>query len=71
MAWHGFNPCIGKIPSSMKLQPIPVFLPGKVHGQRSLATVHGVSKSWMQLSTCTHTHMGSLLPNDLILEEEI
>ena len=30
----------------------PVFLPGKFHGQRSLAgyTVHRVTKSWTQLS---------------------
>ena len=30
----------------------PVFLPGELHGQKSLvwATVHGVSKSWTQLS---------------------
>ena len=33
-------------------QPIPVFLPGESHGQRSLAgyTVHGVAKSQTQLS---------------------
>ena len=31
----------------------PVFLPGKLHGQRSLVevTVHGVTKSQTQLST--------------------
>ena len=31
--------------------PIPVFLPGEFHGQRSLAgyTVHGVAKSQMRL----------------------
>ena len=29
----------------------PVFLPGEFHGQRNLgATVHGVTKSWTQLS---------------------
>ena len=30
----------------------PVFLPGEFHGKRSLVgyTVHGVAKSWMQLS---------------------
>ena len=35
-----------------KWQPTPVFLPGKSHGQRSLAgyTVHGVAKSWNWLS---------------------
>ena len=32
----GFNPWIGKIPKRRKWQPIPVFLSGKSHGQRSL-----------------------------------
>ena len=30
-------PEVGKIPWSRKWQPTPVFLPGKSHGQRSLA----------------------------------
>ena len=34
---HGFNPRIRKIPWGRKWQPIPVFLTGKSHGQRSLA----------------------------------
>ena len=33
----GFNPWVGKIPWGRKWQPTPVFLSGKVHGQRSLA----------------------------------
>ena len=36
---------IQKILWRKKWQPIPVFSPGKSHGQRSLATVHGVTKS--------------------------
>ena len=32
-----FDPQVRKIPWSRKWQPIPVFLPGKFHGQRSLA----------------------------------
>jgi len=31
-----FNPWAGKIPWSRKWQPVPVFLPGKFHEQRSL-----------------------------------
>ena len=31
------NPWVGKIPWRRKWQPIPIFLPGKSHGQRSLA----------------------------------
>ena len=30
---HGFDPWIKKIPWRRKWQPIPVFLPGKFHGQ--------------------------------------
>ena len=33
----GFDPWAGKIPWSRKWQPTPGFLPGKSHGQRSLA----------------------------------
>ena len=33
----GFDPWVRKIPSRGKWQPIPVFLPGKSYGQRSLA----------------------------------
>ena len=32
-----FNPWVGKTPCRRKWQPTPVFLPGKPHGQRSLA----------------------------------
>ena len=31
------DPWVGKIPCWRKWQPTPVFLPGKSHGQRSLA----------------------------------
>ena len=33
---HRFDPWVGKIPWSRKWQPIPIFLPGESHGQRSL-----------------------------------
>jgi len=32
-----FDPWVRKIPWRRKWQPTPVFLPGKSHGQRSLA----------------------------------
>ena len=32
-----FDPWVGKIPCRRKWQPIPAFLPGESHGQRSLA----------------------------------
>ena len=31
-----FNGCVGKIPWRRAWQPIPVFLPGESHGQRSV-----------------------------------
>ena len=46
----GFNPWVRKIPCTRKWQRTPVFLPGKFHGQRSLSTVHGVTKSQTWLS---------------------
>ena len=33
----GFDPWVGKIPRRRKWQPIPIFLPEKPYGQRSLA----------------------------------
>ena len=58
----GLIPWAG-ISSGRKWQPTPVLLPGKFHRQRSLgrgvgvgwegwsmATVHGIAKSWTQLS---------------------
>ena len=33
----GFDPWVRKIPWSREQKPTPVFLPGKFHGQRSLA----------------------------------
>ena len=46
-----FDPWIRKIPWRRAWQPTPVFLPGKSHGQRSLATVHRVAESQTQLKS--------------------
>ena len=50
---HRFNPWVRKIPWSRKWLPIPVFLPGKSNGQRSLAG-HSL---WgrKELDTAEHT----------------
>ena len=49
---HRFNHWVRKIPWISKWPPIPVFLPGEFHGQRTWwAAVHGVTKIWTQLST--------------------
>ena len=45
------KPWVGKTPWSRKWQPTPVLVPGKSHGQRSLAaTVHGNAKGRTRLS---------------------
>ena len=52
---RGSNPCVGKTPWRRAWHPTPVFLPGESHGQRSLATVHGVAKSRTRLGNFTFT----------------
>ena len=42
---------LGRSPGEANGYPLTqVFLPGKFHRHRSLATIHGVVKSWIQLS---------------------
>ena len=43
----GFYSRIGKMPWRREWQPAEVFLPREFHGQRSLATNHGVAGSDM------------------------
>ena len=51
----GSVPGFGKSPGRKKQQPNPVFLPGKSHGQRSLAgySPQGHKQSDMAEHTCT------------------
>ena len=52
-----FNPCVGKIPWRRKWQPLPVFLPGKPHGQGSLVGYSSWgTKSRMQLCDWAYAH---------------
>ena len=47
-------PWVRKIPWRRKWQATPAFLPGKFHGQRSLAGYsHGVTRSRIHTSTCS------------------
>ena len=57
-----FNPWFGKIPWRRKWQPIPVFLPGKSHGQQGLAGYDpwGHKKSDRNWQLSTHTNNGIL-----------
>ena len=46
-----FDSWVGKIPWRTEWLPTPEFLPGELHGQRSLAVYsHGVAKSQTQLT---------------------
>ena len=74
---HGFDPWVGKICWSRKWQPTPVFLPGKCHGQRSLAgySSWGCKDSDMiehtHAHTYTHTHTHTMKIQVLYLLKKI
>ena len=51
----GFNPWAGKTPWSRKWQPTPVFLPGKSHGQQSLADYSPWDHKELDMTEHTHT----------------
>ena len=67
----GFNPWVRKIPWRRKRQPSSVLLPGKSHGQKSLAGYspwghrvrHNLATKQQQ------THLGGLHPHDLITSQ--
>ena len=46
----GLIPGLERSPEEGNGYPPPVFLPEGIRGQRSLATVYEVAKSWTQLS---------------------
>ena len=54
---RGFNPWVRKIPWRRKWQPAPVFLPGKSHGQRSLAGYSTWGCKESDTTEHTHTHI--------------
>ena len=53
---HRFDPWVGKIPWSRKWQPTLVFLPGKFHGQRSLAGYSAWGCKDSDMTEHIHTH---------------
>ena len=54
-------------------QPTLVLLPGKSHGQRGLGdpTVHGVSRSWTQLSNFTFTFHFHVLEKEMATHSSV
>ena len=60
--WCGFNPWVRKIPWQKKWLPTLVFLPGRSHGQRSLAGYSPWGCKDMTEQTHTHTHSWLRIP---------
>ena len=60
-----FDPWVRKIPWRRKWQPTPVFLPGKSHGQRSLARLQSIESQRVRHQyndlACTHIALGTQL----------
>ena len=67
---HGFSPWVGKIPWRRKGPPTPVFLPGKSHGQRSLAgySPPGNKESGVQRHLVTENNKQPLFINVFVKE---
>ena len=57
---HGFDPWVGKIPWRRKWQPTPVCLPGKSHGQWSLASYSPWDRTELDSTEAT-THTAFVL----------
>ena len=53
---HRLHPWVRKKPWRRKRQPTPVFLPGKSHGQRSLAGYSPQGREELDRTKYTHTH---------------
>ena len=65
-----FNPWVGKIPWRRVWQSTPVFLPGKSHGQRTLAGYSPWGRKESDTTERLHflsSKMGSLLQSGLLL----
>ena len=70
---YGFDPWVGKIPWSRKWQPMPVLLPGKHHGQRSLAghSPWDCSESDMTTWKSAHTHVDMIHTNSSNFSDQV
>ena len=59
-----FDPWVGKIPWRRKWQPTPVFLPGKSHGQRSLAGYSPWGRNELDMTERLHFTSLHMLENN-------
>ena len=70
----GSGPWVGKIPWSRKWQLTPVFLPGKLHGQRSLVGYCPWGHKGLDTTEHTHTHQkgwGAIYGHVVILRRAV
>ena len=67
---HRFSSWVRKIPWRRKWQPTPLFLPGKLHGQRSLASYSpwGSQKSWVWLSNKMTRSLGEMVKMQVLIQ---
>ena len=65
-----FHPWVKKIPRNRKWQPTPVFLPGKFHGQRSLAGYSPWDRKELNTTECVHARVEVHAPSRWCLESE-
>ena len=65
---HEFDAWVGKFPQRRKQQPTPVFLPGKFHGQRSLAGYSPWGHKGLETPEQIHTHTCSWIASFNILK---
>ena len=65
----GFNPWLRKIPWRRKWQPTPVFLPGKFHGQRSLAGYSLWGRKESDMTERLHFIRGVLITLRIYMEQ--
>ena len=69
---HKFDPSVGKIPWRREWQPIPVFLPGKSHGQRHLVSCSLWGHKELDTTEQMSTHAcNKLLQSELLKTTEI
>ena len=61
-----FNPWVGKNPWRRKWQPIPVFLPGKFHGQGSLGVCSQLGHKESNMTELMHTHTQEWAKSEVI-----
>ena len=65
-----FDPWVGEIPWRRKWQPIPVFLPGKSNGQRSLVCYSPWGCKELDMTEHTHMHAPNSMDQEVSLPKE-